>query len=156
MSIPKVNLYRDIEATLLHHYQDTFSVRAGGAFNARVPGGVLALRAGAYFDSSATEPAATRVDFDTLAKIAATVGLGYRARGFSVNAAYAEVFAADRVVKGGEYRPINGASNGRSVGADDQLLPAVNDGTYASHNRIISLGIQILLDPWIGNRRTSL
>lgn len=156
LSIPKVNLYRDIEATLLHHYKDTFSVRAGGAINARAPGGVVTLRAGGYFDSSATDPAATRVDFDTLAKLAATLGLGYRARGFSVSAAYAEVFAADRVVTGGEYRPINGASNGRSVGASDQPLPAVNDGTYASHNRIISLGIQILVDPWIGNSRTSL
>ena len=153
--IPKVNLYRDIDATLIHHYKDTFGVRVGGAFNTEVGEGVLTLRAGSYFDSAATNPAATRVDFDTLAKLAVTAGVGYRWGRFGLNAAYAEVFAADRVVTDGEYRPINGAMHGRTVDSSNQLLPAVNNGTYSSHNRIVSLSVEVRFDSRAGARNAT-
>ncbi len=156
LSIPKVNLYRDINATLLHHYQDTFSVRVGAAYNLRVGEGVVTLRCGSYFDSAATRPAATRVDYDTLAKTAVTVGVGYHTSSIAVNVGYAEIFAADRTVSEGEYRPINGAQRGQTVGASGELLPAVNSGTYSSHNRIVSLSFQILFDPIVGSHRTGL
>ena len=60
--------FSDIHPTLTHHYQDTFSVRLGGAYNMRLPAGVLTLRLGGYFDSAATKYKDTRVDFDTMAK----------------------------------------------------------------------------------------
>ena len=46
--------FDDINVQVAHHYNDTFSVRAGGAYNTKLSFGVLALRAGAFYDKSAT------------------------------------------------------------------------------------------------------
>ena len=71
---------RQASAHTIASYRDTFSVRAGGAYNIDLgDGDIFALRGGTYYDASATDDSATRINFDTLAKIGATVGLGSRA-----------------------------------------------------------------------------
>lgn len=141
--VPQLNGLKDIHTLTIHHYRDTVSVRVGGAYNVRALGGVLSLRAGAYVDSSATSAPDTRVDIDTLAKTAATLGIGLAVGRFTWSLAYAEIFSASRTVEGGKIRPLNGAQHGSSVDGSGALLPAVNDGVYAAHARVVSLGASV-------------
>jgi long-chain fatty acid transport protein len=150
-----VELFHDIRPTVTHHYQDTVSVRLGGAWNARLPMGVLTLRAGGYFDSAATHYADTRLDLDTAAKWAVTAGLGYRVRGIGINVAYAFVWEPDRDVSNGDVRPINPVTNGSSVGASGALLPAVNNGHYHTQMHILSVGMTIRWDELVRRRRAT-
>jgi long-subunit fatty acid transport protein len=151
---PGVNL-TNIDFVSPHRYRDTWSVRLGGAYNLKPIGDekVLSLRAGMYHDSSASDPQYTRLDFDTLAKTAGTVGVGLHVEQFDFNVAYAEVFSATRTVEGGGLRPVNGTQHGASTDASGALYPPVNGGTYSGHTRIISLGVAIRFDGLIGKKR---
>jgi long-chain fatty acid transport protein len=137
--IPRLATFNDIKVTVAHHYNDAFSLRAGGAYN--TPEGIH-LRAGAFYDASVTDPAWTRVDTDTLAKVGAALGFGYDIGPFRLNAAWAEIFDVDRVVTNGQVRPINGASKGASVSASGAVLPAVNNGAYTGHAHVFALGVE--------------
>jgi long-chain fatty acid transport protein len=142
LRIPHLSVLSDITATVDHHYTDAFSVRAGGAYNTAHG---ATLRAGAFYDASVTEPAWTRVDVDTLDKVGVTVGAGYSVGVVRLNAAWAEIFDVDRVVRDGRVRPINGAAKGASVTSTGALLPVVNDGRYSGHAHVISLGVEVTL-----------
>jgi long-chain fatty acid transport protein len=149
--------FDDIDLTVQHHYGDTFSVRAGGAYNTRLDFGVLSLRAGAFYDKSATsdDPSYTRLDFDTLDKIAGTVGVGLKWNGFTFNVGYAEVFEPGRTVGPGQgnVRPIDGAQHGTSTDSNGALLPAVNEGQYTGHTQIVSFGVVAVFDEILGTER---
>jgi long-chain fatty acid transport protein len=150
ITIPKLGPYTDIHTVLQHAYKDTFSLRGGGAYNMDALSGVVAIRAGAYYDSSATDFPNTRIDFDTLAKVGVTAGLGYRYGGFTLNLALAEVFELDRLVADGQIRPIDPAQHGASVDANGKILPSVNNGAYAGHMHVLSLGLTFAFDKLIG------
>jgi long-chain fatty acid transport protein len=149
--------FDDINVQVAHHYNDTFSIRGGGAYNTKLSFGVLNLRLGAYYDKSATadNPGYTRLDFDTLDKIAGTVGVGLKWGGLQFNLSYAEVFEPDRTVAPGtgEIRPIDGAAHGAPVDSQGHLLPAVNEGIYQGHAEIISFGVVATLDDLFGWKR---
>lgn len=155
VSIPELGALKDIQSTVVHKYKDTFGVRAGGAYNIEALDGVLSLRGGAYFDSAATEFAYTRLDFDTLAKIAGTLGVGYRSGPWQVDFAYGAVASIPRVVGTGEgnIRPLNGAKNGQSLDGADQVLPAVNEGAYRGFTNIFSVGVTVTFDHFFGKPR---
>ncbi|HEY6463755.1 MAG TPA: hypothetical protein VIY73_26480, partial [Polyangiaceae bacterium] len=146
--------FDDINITVAHAYNDTYSVRAGGAINTHLPVGVLSVRLGAYYDRSATasNPGYTRLDFDTLDKIAGTVGTGFTWNGLTFNLAYAEVFEPGRTVAPGEgqIRPIDGAQHGAPVDSQGNLLPAVNEGKYSGHTEIFSFGVVAVFDEILG------
>jgi hypothetical protein len=146
--------FDNINVQVAHAYNDTYSIRAGGAFNTKLTVGVLTLRVGAYYDRSATaqNPGYTRLDFDTLDKVAGTVGVGLRWNGLLFNLGYAEVFEPDRSVYAGEgqLRPIDGAQHGASVDANGAALPPVNQGVYSGHTEIISFGVVATLDDLFG------
>ena len=118
-----------------------------------LPAGTLSFRVGGYYDSSATAPADTRLDFDTLPKLAATFGLGYSVRGFTINLAYAYVHDLDRVVTNGDIQPVNGAANGTSVDDAGNPLPAVNNGRYHGETHIISVGLTFRFDELVHRKR---
>lgn len=154
--IPALGSYRDIDTTVLHQYDNTLSLRLGGAYNfGSIASGQLSLRAGGFYESAATTPAMTRLDFDTLAKLAGTLGVGYRWSGFGIDAAYAAIDSLERTVEPGTgaLRPINGAKQGRTVDSAGQLLPAVNEGRHSGFNHVISLGVVVFLDEAIGKPR---
>jgi long-chain fatty acid transport protein len=153
VTIPRLGIYDDLRPTVQHRYRDTFSLRLGGAYNFDAGPGRLTLRAGTYYDASATRPSATRLDFDTLAKIGVTLGIGYRVGSVVANVALAEVFEPPREVTDGEYRPINGARQGQSIAPDGTPLPPTNEGRYEGHLRIVSLGVTILIDELFGGDR---
>lgn len=151
---PSGPAFDNINVQVVHGYNDTYSIRAGGAFNTKVSIGVLSLRAGAYYDRSATaqNPGYTRLDFDTLDKIAGTVGVGLKWHGLLFNLGYAEVFEPSRTVYAGEgeVRPIDGAQHGNPVDANGAPLPPVNQGVYSGHTEIISFGVVATLDDLFG------
>lgn len=152
VNIPNLGPFSDINPVITHHYHDTFSIRLGGAYNIRLPAGVLALRLGGYYDSSATDPKDTRVDFDTMAKIGATAGLGYGARGVTINVAYAFIYMADRNVTNGDIQSINGV--GGTTMTTNGMTPVVNNGLYHSQTQIVSIGLQIAWDQLLKKRKT--
>jgi long-subunit fatty acid transport protein len=152
VNIPNLSLFQDIHPTIVHHYHDTFSLRLGGSFNVALPAGVLSIRAGVYYDSSATAPKDTRLDFDTLAKLAGTFGLGYSVHGFTLNLAYAYVYEFDRTVADGDIAPVNGAAHGDSVDDQGNPLPAVNNGRYHGQTHIISFGVTFRFDELVGRK----
>jgi hypothetical protein len=149
---PGVDL-TNIDFVTPHHYGDSWSLRAGGAYN--VPLGhrfngkyqqVLTLRAGGYYDAPASDPDYTRLDFDTLAKIAGTVGAGLELPGVTFDVALAEIFDVDRTVSAGALAPVNGAMHGASVDSTGTPYPAVNNGTYSGHSHLLSFGVVVRFD----------
>lgn len=142
-----------IDTIIQHKYNDTFSIRAGGAYNFEELGGVISFRAGAYYDASATAFPYTRLDFDTLSKAAGTLGVGYKLGGFTFNLGYAAVFSLPRTVADGLLRPVNGLKGGQPVGADDKFLPVVNNGDYSGFANIISFGLQVNVEELFGPPR---
>lgn len=129
-----------IRNTLLpHRYKDTYSLRLGGAFTQPVGKLALTFRLGFFLDSSATNPADTRLDFDTLMKVGGTLGAGVSYRGMTLNLAYAYLHSIPRTVEDGQLRALDGTT-GQPVG------DPVNNGTYAGRNQILSLGLLVQFD----------
>jgi long-chain fatty acid transport protein len=155
VDIPQLNLFKDIHTTIAHKFGDTYSVRLGGQYNFEALGSVMSLRAGGYYDATATSAAYTRMDFNTLDKYAATVGVGFHVGGLRFNVAYAEVFSPERIVTDGQVRPINGSQKGQPIDGAGKLLPAVNNGVYDAHMRIVSFGMQVVFDEVLGNKRNA-
>jgi long-subunit fatty acid transport protein len=153
VNIPHVYIFNDVNPQIAHNFKDTFSVRFGGAWNVRLrdyDDAVFVIRAGAYYDSSATNPADTRMDFDTMEKIAGTFGLGFRWRGVSINAAYAHVWEPTRTVTNGRLQSIYGTNGTNVYDPDPGVAGAtphiINNGTYHASNTILSLNIGIAFD----------
>lgn len=141
-----VNGGMPIDIRLVHNYRDTFGLRVGGAW--RQPLGQSAaatLRLGAYYDTSATAPADTRIDFDTLSKIGGTIGLGLSLRGVTLNLAYAYLYSLPRTVTDGALLPIDGLT-GKPLAVAGMQAPAINNGEYQGQNHILSLGLSIVFD----------
>ena len=155
ITIPELGQFKDIQTLIVHGYKDTFSIRAGGAYNMQAFDGIFTLRAGGYFDSAATSFDYTRLDFDTLAKFAGTLGLGYRYGAFSLDVAYAAVASVPRLVgtDQGQVRPVNGGKNGRPIDNEGELLPAVNEGAYRGFTHILSFGATLVFDELFGAPR---
>lgn len=153
--IPNLGTFTDIQSTVVHRYKDTFSIRGGGAYNIDALDGVVALRAGGWFDTPATDFQYTRLDFDTLAKVAGTLGVGYRTGAFGVDFAYAAIASIPRVVGEGvgDVRPLNGAKNGRPIDSNEDPLPAVNEGAYRGFTHVISLSATVTFDSFFGPMR---
>jgi long-chain fatty acid transport protein len=153
VQIDALSIFTDIHPTILHNYKDTFSLRLGGAINARLPIGVLSFRLGGFYDSSATDPKDTRLDFDTLEKIGLTGGIGYKARGIAINLAYAYLIEGSRNVTNGDIAPINGAQHGMPIDSAGNPLPAVNNGFYSANTQVLSLGLTVAWDDLVKSNR---
>jgi long-subunit fatty acid transport protein len=143
-----------VHAVVVHKYQDVYSLRVGGAYNIPIGPAVLTLRAGGYYESPATQPADTRLDFNTLAKLAGTGGLGFTWRGIGVNVAYAGIYSPERVVSNGEIAPINPVQKGASLDAQGNPLPAINNGRYDGLIQMISFGLRVELETLFGTKRS--
>ena len=146
LSIPSLGPFSDIKATLLHHYKDTGSVRLGGAYNHLFKNdSELTVRLGLFYDSSATTSAYTRNDFDTLDKIGATVGLGFKIRGITINAAYAATTSPSRTVTDSNQRVINGVS-GATVLNNGDPTSVFGNGKYTAQTHTAFLGLSFNIE----------
>lgn len=121
-------------------WNDTFALRAGGAYNLAVGRAVVALRAGAYYDGSATEPRRTRLDWDTLTKVGSTLGVGLKAGAFALSVAYAATASIPRTVTDGALRLENAAE--QDV-ADRESLGVLNDGEYRGFSHTLGLSVEV-------------
>jgi len=150
--IPQLYIFSDVNPVITHQYKDTFGVRLGGSYNARLPQGVLTLRLGFYFDSASTTYRYTRLDFDTGAKYAPTFGVGYKIRGVTINLAYAFIYEPQRIVTDGDVRIINGV-NGTFVDPNGNPTGVVNNGTYQAQTHVLSIGLKFEWDELIRTKR---
>ncbi|MGO9711249.1 MAG: OmpP1/FadL family transporter, partial [Polyangiaceae bacterium] len=108
VSVPEISGFTNVNTVVRNNFQDVFSIRLGGAANFRTGGsGVFTLRGGGYYESSATLPADTRLDFNTLEKWGTTLGMGFSYRGVGLNVAFAEIYSPSRVVINGDIAPVN-------------------------------------------------
>jgi long-subunit fatty acid transport protein len=155
LQIPRLGQLEDIDTNIVHGYKSTVSVRAGGAYNFQAAGGTVSLRAGGYFDSPATEHAFTRLDYDTLAKVAGTLGFGYGRGALQVDVGYAAVASIPRVVGtgAGAVAPINFAQGGQPVDGSGDALPAINEGAYRGFTHVFSLGATVTFDLLFGAKK---
>lgn len=153
--VPRVGDYQNIDALVRHGYKSTFSIRGGGAHNFEAGGGLLTVRLGGFYETPATDFATTRLDYDTLSKIAGTIGVGYKIAQFGFDVGYAGVASVPRTVgvDQGDVRPINIGKNGNTVDANDQRLGAVNEGAYRGFTHVLSVGITITFDTFFGEPR---
>ena len=141
-----------------HHWHDTFSVRAGGAYNMALDAkaeSVVVFRAGAYYDSSATDSAYTRLDVNTLAKVAGTLGLGFKHGAWSANLAYAAVDSMSRTVTDGKITPGNGAKGGAPVDGQGTPFPAVNNGTFSAFSHVVSFSVEVNFEALFHDRKST-
>jgi long-subunit fatty acid transport protein len=125
-----------------HHYKDTFSVRAGGAYNlklGRYKDQRLALRAGFFWESAASPMEWTRLDFDAFERFGATVGAGYKWRGITFNLAFAYIFMPDRNVTGSQVTPIYPPE----FSPPPQYYAYINNGKFESRMWVLSLGASV-------------
>lgn len=139
------NIALEFEPTdfkLDRNYQDTYSVRLGGDWNA-VPDH-LTVRLGGYWESGAMPVKYTNVDFASYDRLGAAFGLTGRFYGVELGFAYAHVFQLPRDV-----HPNEAAVNAKyidTVTSDVMDGPAVNAGFYESSYDIISFSLAIHWD----------
>ena len=135
-----------INTQITHHYKDTGSVRLGGAYNFWFENAtMLSLRAGVFYDSAATSDKWSRTDFNTLAKVGYTVGIGYKVRGVGINGAYNFISSSDRVTANGRQQIINGLG-GTTSGPDGTPEPVYNNGKYSARTHVLFLGFTFNTD----------
>jgi hypothetical protein len=81
--------------------------------------------------------------------------VGFTVGGLTFNVAYAEVFEPGSTVQPGQgnVRPIDGAQHGATVDAQANALPAVNEGNYAGHTDMLSVGVVAVFDEILGGAR---
>lgn len=143
--------------TSVQNWKNTFSIRAGGAYNyALDPDATsqIIFRAGTYYDAPTTDDQYTRVATNTLAKVAGTIGIGYKRNAVTINAAYGAVLSFSRTVTDGEIRPENPTKAG-SVDGNGDLLPAVNNGDYSAFSHVISLGVEVNFEAFFRDRKSA-
>jgi hypothetical protein len=68
-------------------------------------------------------------------------------RGMELNAAYSYQHSLTRTVTSGELRIIDGTT-GQPVRINDQVAPAINNGTYSGSTHVLSLGLLLRFDEW--------
>src|SRR5262249_26196189 len=123
-----------------------------GAYNLRLPKGVLAFRLGTFYDSAATKQKDTRLDFDTMDKWGFTLGAGYKIRGVTINLAYAYLYSPDRNVGNGDILSLNGTS-GNNLDSPGKPLPVINNGQYHAATQIVSIGLTLAFDEILKKNR---
>jgi len=153
LDAPDLGDYTNIKQVFIHNYTNTFGLRMGGAYNVDTGEGIFTVRGGAYYDGSSTTFSNTRIDVDTLAKVAGTFGLGYKYSGFAVNLGYAAVASLPRVVgEGGIITPANALQQADPTGPEGDYGP-VNQGAYRGFTHILSLGVTVQIDAFLGRPR---
>ncbi len=155
--VTKLDNVSNAQVILRRAWRNTFSLRVGGAYNIEAFDGVLTFRGGAFYDSPATAFEATRIETDTLAKLAGTFGLGYRTGPWSIDVGYAAIASLQRKVGTGDgnIRPINpaakeGIQDNNSKGG---VMPAINEGIYKGFTQLLSLGVTVTIDSFLGGPR---
>lgn len=147
--------------TTAHHWQDTFSLRFGGAYHRHDllgSGSALTLRAGMFYVSPAAPEAYSRLDFLPFTEVGLTAGLGVKWGRFRFDVAYAYIFHDEREImpEGGDGRTGACAASGGAEGCGSKVTPiipleppdpdkdiSVGNGSYRFAIHVISLGAAV-------------
>lgn len=78
--------------TVRHGFQDVLNARLGGSWNFPMGANTVIARAGVAYDTAAATTGWYRLDIDGAARTTMTVGAGFRARRFEVNAGFGFVY----------------------------------------------------------------
>jgi len=152
---PLVNRGEQLSINLPHRYRDTIGLRLGGSLYIPLATDAgVTMRMGGFYDSSASADADLRLDFDTLAKLGITSGLGFSMRGVEINLAYAYQHSLSRTVTDGQL-PIIDGTTGQPVRINDQPVPAINNGTYSGASHVASIGLTLRFDEWRPRQQSS-
>jgi len=131
LDVPTLPLVLDkgIRTDLKHEWKDQLSIKLGGDFN--VMPGVLALRAGAHYETSAVDGSYMGIDFQPAQRFGLHLGTTVRFGRLDLSLAYAHIFQETITVP-------------KSAAAYEQIADespvVVNAGTYASKYDVVSLG----------------
>lgn len=117
-----------------HKWKDSFGVRLGGDYN--VLADRLAVRAGAWYQSSSLDPAYIYPDFFPTERLGLTVGTTVRVKPVDIQLGYQHIFMKDQDNKG------EGAIRGLSGSAQSgNLTPtAINGGRMSGAANVFSVG----------------
>jgi len=128
--------------SLARNYQDTYSVRLGGQWNAIPKWFTVSL--GAWWESAAQPAAYTNVDFASFDRFGVAAGLRTEWRGIEIGISYAHIFQLPRDVS-------NGQISQQLMDFDGNINSpyAVNNGHYTSSYDVITIGLNILWDTLI-------
>lgn len=152
---PLVNKGQPVQITLPHHYRDTIGLRLGGSLYMPLAADAgVTMRMGGFYDSSASNDADLRLDFDTLEKLGICAGLGFSLRGVEVNFAYSYQHSLPRTVSNGQLSVIDGTT-GQPVQVGGMSTPAINNGTYSGSTHIASIGLTLRFDEWRPSYKSS-
>jgi long-subunit fatty acid transport protein len=77
-----------------HGYQDVFNARLGGSWKFPVGANTVIARGGVAYDTAAATKGWYRADVDGAARLTTTVGAGFRASRFQIDAGFGYVFEA--------------------------------------------------------------
>jgi long-subunit fatty acid transport protein len=137
-------------ANLDRGFQDTWSVRLGGQWNA-IPKW-LTVRGGWWYESAAEPTAYTMLDFPSWTRFGLSAGLSTEWRGLEFCVAYSHVFDLSRDVAAGQGR-VYGLEMGppaiNTVTYLGHTPYAVNEGHYSASIDMVSLGVNIHWDTLI-------
>lgn len=138
---------------LPHGWQDQLSIRVGSDWNV-VPG-VVAVRAGAHFQTSGLSGTYQIQDVLPGMRLGLHIGATFRIERFDISIAYAHIFQFDETVTDGNYRLVaatgaGGQCPGTTEYDPDQPVTSrgcypqgagaiVNNGTYSAEYNVVSL-----------------
>ena len=144
-----------------HGFQDVFNARLGGSWRFPVGASTLIARAGLAYDTAAASKGWYRLDVDGAARTTMTLGAGFRARRFEINAGFGFVYEGTND-NPGTCNPTSPLPDMRGCNMDGMeapledrqgpdpinpiVVPAqqrqapVNQGTFDSHYILFMLG----------------
>jgi long-chain fatty acid transport protein len=121
---------------VLHNWDDTYSVRMGGAYNIQQENGnVLTMRAGLYYDSAAAPIKDTRLDFIAWDRIGFSLGFGYTIGSLTLAGGGSYSFLPQRQVTMSEVKQTNGLLGGSTS-------QVVGNGTFDAKFLMLTLGAE--------------
>lgn len=123
---------------LRKNYQDSFSVRVGGDY--KLLEGMLTLRAGYIYESSAISNKFVSVDFANWARHVASVGISVAAGPVFIDAAYAHHFIANQNVTNSSIKQV---TTPRLTTTDYAQPSAIGNGKYSADLDVFSLAVRV-------------
>ncbi len=134
--VPALGEFRMQTMRLVEDYQDTLSLRLGGAF-AVLPGR-LRLRAGTFVENGAAPDSSVTPGTYDADKLGLTCGLGLQLGNWDLDLAYGHVFLRSRRVTASRRRQVN-PLYGEEDAAQGPTI--VGNGEYAAALDVVALGL---------------
>lgn len=141
LAVPGLTAFAIRDMQMVRNFQDTYSVRVGGDWNA-IPGW-LTVRAGALWESGALPEAYTHIDYPSFDMFGVAAGATVSWNGLDLTVAYARLIQLERNVSLDEARVRQIRVS--TQGVISEGLP-VNAGRFTSHYDVLSFALGVHFD----------